>query len=164
MFLGISLGTLLYNEQQAYARIAFPDDDLRAGYFATLDLIINVTVLITQLSVTRYVLTHFGPAPLLLVMPLALGIGFASLIGSPFPILLSAVQIATRAGEFAMSKPARETFYTRVDRESRYKSKNFIDTVVYRGGDLTFSWLHAGLTQALGFGTAGIAAVGVAIS
>jgi AAA family ATP:ADP antiporter len=164
MFLGISLGTLLYNEQQAYARIAFPDDDVRAGYFATLDLIINVTVLITQLTITRYVLTHFGPAPLLLVMPLALGIGFASLSGSPFPILLSAVQIATRAGEFAMSKPARETFYTRVDRESRYKSKNFIDTVVYRGGDLTFSWLHAGLTQALGFGTAGIAAVGVAMS
>jgi len=163
LFIGVSVGTLLYNQQLAYARLAFPDADARAAFFGTLDLAINITVLVTQLTVTRWVLKAYGPAPLLVIMPIGLGIGFAALTGSPYPMLLSAVQIVTRAGEFALSKPARETFYTRVDRESRYKSKNFIDTVVYRGGDLSFSWVHVGLTKGLGFGTAGVAAFGIGL-
>jgi AAA family ATP:ADP antiporter len=52
------------------------------------------------------------------------------------------VQVLTRAGEFSLSKPARETIYTRVDRAWRYKAKAAIDTVVYRAGDLAFVWLH----------------------
>lgn len=34
--------------------------------------------------------------------------------------------------------------FTVVDRESKYKSKNFIDTVIYRGSDVTASWLFKG--------------------
>jgi AAA family ATP:ADP antiporter len=33
-----------------------------------------------------------------------------------------------------------------VDRETKYKSKNFIDTAVYRGSDVTASWIFKGLT------------------
>ena len=33
-----------------------------------------------------------------------------------------------------------------VDRETKYKSKSFIDTVVYRGSDVTASWLFKGMT------------------
>ncbi len=58
------------------------------------------------------------------------------------PLMVAIVQVVTRSGEFSLAKPARETLYTRVDRESRYKAKAVIDTVVYRGGDLTFVWLH----------------------
>ena len=61
-------------------------------------------------------------------------------------MLVAMVQVATRAGEFSLGKPARETIYTRVDRQSRYKAKAAIDTVVYRGGDLTFAWVHKGLS------------------
>jgi AAA family ATP:ADP antiporter len=34
--------------------------------------------------------------------------------------------------------------FTVVDRQSKYKSKNFIDTVVYRGSDVTASWIFKG--------------------
>ena len=61
---------------------------------------------------------------------------------SPLPMLIAVVQVMTRASEFSLNKPARETLYTRVDRESRYKAKAFIDTAVYRGGDVTFVWVH----------------------
>jgi AAA family ATP:ADP antiporter len=70
-------------------------------------------------------------------------------------MLVAMVQVVTRAGEFSLAKPARETIYTQVDRESRYKAKAAIDTVVYRGGDLTFVWLHKALAafgSAVGFG------------
>jgi len=43
-----------------------------------------------------------------------------------------------------------------VPREARYKAKNFIDTVIYRGGDTASGWVVTGL-RALGFGVSGIA-------
>ena len=72
--------------------------------------------------------------------------GFAALAASPFPLLVAAVQVVTRASEFSLAKPARETVYTRVPREWRYKAGAAIDTVIYRGGDLTFVWLHKALS------------------
>jgi len=43
-----------------------------------------------------------------------------------------------------------------VPREERYKAKNFIDTVVYRGGDALSGWMFAGPAAFL---AAGLAAV-----
>ncbi len=95
--------------------------------------------------ITRQLLTRFGIAPALLIPAFAILFGFGVLTLSPLPIVVAVVQIMTRAGEFSLGKPARETIYTRVDRESRYKAKAAIDTVIYRGGDLTFAWVHKGL-------------------
>ncbi len=164
MFFGVAVGTLLYNQQQAYARLAIPDRDERAHYFAILDFAINTLVLLMQLSITRLLMTRFGVGPMLIFPAVLVGTGFALLTASPLPLLMSVVQVITRAGNFALIQPARESLFTRVDRESRYKSKNFIDTVVYRGGDLTFAWVHTGLTQVLGFGLAGVALVGIAMA
>jgi AAA family ATP:ADP antiporter len=163
MFFGVAVGTLLYNQQQAYAALTFPDRAQRAEFFGHIDQIINIVVLVTQLTITRVVMRRYGPAPLVLIPSVLVAVGFVLLTANPLPLILSAVQIATRAGEFALAKPARESFYTRVDRELRYKSKNFIDTVVYRGGDLTFAWVHDGLVR-LGLATAGIAGFGVAMA
>jgi AAA family ATP:ADP antiporter len=44
--------------------------------------------------------------------------------------------------------PTKEMLFTVVDRETKYKSKNFIDTVVYRGSDVTASWIFKGFTSA----------------
>ena len=47
----------------------------------------------------------------------------------------------------AMRK-AKEMLFTVVDRETKYKSKNFIDTAIYRGSDVTASWIFKGLSSA----------------
>ena len=60
-------------------------------------------------------------------------------------MLVAVVQVATRGSEFALGKPGRETIYTRVQREWRYKAKAFIDTAIYRGGDLVNGWIMAGI-------------------
>jgi len=83
---------------------------------------------------------------------------------SPNPLLYVAVadeQVVTRAGEFSLGKPGRETLYTRVDRESRYKAKAVIDTVVYRGADLTFVWLHKAVAL---LGSTMVFATGIAVA
>lgn len=145
LFFGVGVGTLLYNEQAAIARTFFATPEARTNYFATLDLAINLTTILVQVFLTRFLLVRYGIGPLLLIPAGAIFLGYCLLAASPLPLFVAIVQVATRAGEFSLAKPARETVYTRVDRESRYKAKAVIDTVIYRAGDLTFVWLHKGL-------------------
>lgn len=160
MFFGVALGTLLYSEQAAVAR-QIVDDDARTAFFATIDLWINGLTLVIQLFVTPFLLARFGVAPLLLIPGIAISLGFLMLAGNPLPGLLMVVQIATRAGEFSLAKPARETIYTRVDAETRYKAKAFVDTAVYRGGDFTFIWVHKAIAS---FGSAAVFAFGAGVA
>jgi AAA family ATP:ADP antiporter len=144
MFFGVGVGTLLYNQQREIAKLV-TDDSFRTQFYSNLDLWINCITLGVQVLLTRQILTRWGVGPALLIPSFAVLGGFALLSASPLPLLVAVVQIATRAGEFSLGKPARETIYTRVDRQSRYKAKAAIDTVIYRGGDLSFAWVHKGL-------------------
>ncbi len=164
MFFGVGVGTWLYNLQQGYARIAIPDAAERAQFFSRLDLAINFIVVVIQLTLTRVLLVRYGVAPMLLFPVVFVAIGFVVLSANPLPALLATVQIGSRAGNFALFQPARESLFTRVDRESRYKSKNFIDTVVYRGGDVAFAWVFAFLSAAWAGSVPSLAAVGVGLA
>ena len=146
MFFGVGVGTLLYNEQAAITRHAFTDDAARTAFYANIDLAINGLAIFIQLFATRWLLRTHGVAPALLIPAFAVLAGFCVLAASPFPMMVAIVQVVTRAGEFSLGKPARETIYTRVPREWRYKGKAVIDTFVYRGGDLSFAWVHKGLS------------------
>ncbi len=162
MFFGVGVGTLLYSEQAAIARRYFADEAARTAFYAGIDLAVNTLTLLVQVLVTRWLLQRHGIAPALLLPAFAILLGYCLLALSPLPMLVAIVQVMTRAGEFALAKPARETLYTRVDRESRYKAKAFIDTVVYRGGDLSFVWLHKALA-AFGSGVVFLAGIVVAL-
>ena len=121
----------------------------------------NTVTILVQLLLTRFLLRRYGVGPTLLIPAFAILGGYAMLALSPVPLLVAMVQVATRAGEFSLAKPGRETIYTRVDRESRYKAKAVIDTVVYRGGDLTFVWLHKALSA---FGSRLVFVAGMAVA
>lgn len=158
---GVGVGTLLYNEQAAIVRKFYPDSELATAYYANIDLAVNGLTLLIQLLVTRALLSRFGIAPALLIPAGAILLGYAALAASPLPILVAVVQVVTRASEFSLSKPARETIYTRVPREWRYKAGAAIDTVIYRGGDLTFVWVHKLLSL---MGTHVVFAVGTLVA
>lgn len=163
MVFGVGVGTLLYNEQAAIARRFFTDDAARTAYYANIDLAINGLTILVQLFATRWLLRRHGVGPALMIPAFAVLAGFALLAASPLPLLVAVVQVVTRAGEFSLGKPGRETIYTRVPREWRYKAKAVIDTVVYRGGDLTFAWVHKGLAMA-GSNIVFLGGVGVALA
>jgi ATP:ADP antiporter, AAA family len=162
-FFGVGVGTLLYNEQAAITRVLFPDVDERSAYYGAIDFAINALTLLLQLFVTRLLLTRYGVAPLLLAPAFVVLAGYSILAASPLPLMVAAVQVVTRAGNFGFIQPAKESLFTRVDRETRYKGKGFVDTVVYRGGDLSFVWFHTWLVQGLGFGPQGVFATGIAV-
>lgn len=159
--LGVGVGTLLYNEQAAIVRRAFADPAQSTAFYATLDLAVNALTLVVQLFVTRWLLSRHGIAPALLVPGFAIILGYAILSASPLPMMVAIVQVVTRASEFSLAKPARETIYTRVGREWRYKAGAAIDTVVYRGGDLTFAWVHKLLSA---FGSSVVFGVGLLVA
>jgi AAA family ATP:ADP antiporter len=162
--LGVGVGTLLYNEQAAIVRRFYTDPAASTAYYATLDLAVNALTLLVQLSLTRLLMSRYGIAPALLIPGCAIILGFSLLAASPLPMMVAIVQVITRASEFSLAKPARETIYTRVGREWRYKAGAAIDTVIYRGGDLSFVWLHK-LLSAFGshvvFGAGLLAAAGM---
>ena len=162
MFFGVGIGTLLYNEQAAIVRQYFPTAEGATRYYSTLDWAVNGLTILIQLFATRWLLRRYGVAPLLLLPAVAILLGFCLLSASPLPMLVAMVQVMTRASEFSLNKPARETLYTRMDRESRYKAKAVIDTAIYRGGDVTFVWVHKGLA-AFGSGVVFLAGIGVAL-
>ena len=161
LVMGVGVGTLLYNEQIALVRRLYPDPRDATAYFANIDLAINALTLFVQLFVTRWLLSRFGIAPALLIPAGAVFLGYAALAAAPLPFLLAAVQVLTRSGEFCLHKPARESVYTQVAREWRYKAGAAIDTVIYRGADLTFAWVHKGLAA---FGSVAVFGAGMLVS
>jgi ATP:ADP antiporter, AAA family len=161
LFFGVGVGTLLYNEQAAIVKQFYPTPEAATAYYARIDFLINLSTILIQVFLTRWLLRRYGVGPVLLIPAFAITFGYCLLAMSPLPLLVAAVQIATRSGEFSLGKPGRETLYTRVDREARYKAKAFIDTAVYRGGDLTYVWLHKWLAA---FGTRAVFAAGIAIA
>lgn len=155
---GVGVGTLLYNEQASIVRRLYTDPAASTAFFSRVDLAVNALTLVLQLGLTRWLLSRFGIAPALLIPGFAIIAGFSVLAASPLPVMVAIVQVMTRASEFSLGKPARETIYTRVDRQWRYKAGAAIDTVVYRGADLSFTWLHKALSL---FGSQAVFACGV---
>ncbi|MES1154565.1 MAG: translocase, partial [Rhodanobacter sp.] len=62
-----------------------------------------------------------------------------------------------------MTKPAVDALYTRVPRETRYKGKNFVETAVWRFGDVVVTIAVSGLRM-LGWGIGGLALAGVGVA
>ncbi|HET7200234.1 MAG TPA: MFS transporter, partial [Burkholderiales bacterium] len=86
--------------------------------------------------------------------------GFLVIGLAPVLPALIAFQILRRAADYAIARPAREMLFTVLRREAKYKSKNFIDTVVFRGGDAASGWVYAAL-KGLGLGLAGLSAAAI---
>ncbi|TKR31162.1 MFS transporter [Luteimonas gilva] len=161
-FFGVGVGTLLYNEQAAIVKKFYDTAEASTAFYSGIDLAVNGLTLVIQLLLTRFLLSRYGIGPVLLIPALAILFGFCALAASPLPMLVAVVQVVTRASEFSLAKPARETIYTRVGREWRYKAATAIDTVIYRGGDVSFAWIHKALS-AFGSSAVFLAGVGVAL-
>lgn len=158
---GVGVGTMLYNEQAAIVRRMITDPAASTAFYSRIDLAVNALTLIIQLGLTRWLLSRYGVAPALLIPGFAIIVGFSIAAASPLPVMVAVIQVLTRASEFSLGKPARETIYTRVDRQWRYKAGAAIDTVVYRGADLTFAWVHKGLSL---FGSQAVFVGGAAVA
>ena len=107
----------------------------RRRLFALQDTFVNLTSIALQSSVTGRVMALLGLGIAMAMTPLVTLGGFVALIVAPSVYLVVGLYALRRAVHFAFDRPAREVLFTTVPREDKYKSKNVIDNVVFRGGD-----------------------------
>jgi AAA family ATP:ADP antiporter len=163
MLLFTILSTFLYFQQADIAKQSFSNRAARTAFFANIDLAVNVLTLLIQLLLTGRIIKRLGVAITLTLLPAMSVAGFAVLGVAPTLWAVIAFQVLRRAGNFAVARPTRETCFTVVPREDKYKAKSFIDTFVYRVGDQIGAWLYAGMGL-FGLGLAGISVAAVPIS
>ncbi len=155
--------TFLYFEQAHIVEDALADSENRTALFGAMDLAVNTLTVLTQVFLTGRIVAALGLGLTLALLPALVGVGFAALAAAPILGVLVVFQVLRRATGYALARPAREVLFTVVGREARYKAKNVIDTLIYRGGDAVTGWAFAGLTG-LGLGLAAIAALAVPLA
>lgn len=157
MLLFTVTGTFLWFEQARIIKAHFADPEKRIAFLGMMDLLVNIIALFTQLFITGRLLMRLGVLAGLLLLPMITMGGFGLIWLWPVPAVLMAVQVGRRGLHYAVDRPTREVLYTVLGPEEKYKSKSFIDTFVYRGGDLLGAWSD------LALGKAGLAVAGIAI-
>ncbi|HUU73709.1 MAG TPA: MFS transporter [Burkholderiales bacterium] len=162
LFLYTGIGSFVYlelkNLMADYSRVD------RTEIWAFMDLATNTLTILTGLFVTSRLATRFGLGWTLALLPVVVAGGLLSVAMVPVLAIVVGLQIFRRAGNYGITRPAREMLFTYVDQETRFKAKPVIDVVVYRGGDVFWGWSFAGLTQVLGLGMAAVAVIGAGIS
>ncbi len=163
MFFYAGTSTLLYFQQIGIAEHAFTDRPARTAFFAQIDLIVNVLTILAQLFLAGRLLKWLGVGVTLAILPALSLIGFAAMGAAPTLSLLVVFLVLRRAANFAIARPARETLFTVISKEDKYKAKNLIDTFVYRTADQVAAW-SSPVTGWLGLGLAGVSVIAAPIA
>jgi len=158
------VGTLAYALVADYAKTHFADAIARTAFYGHIDLAVNITQMALQVGLTRWMLARFGivsglvlPAVVNVLMLLAVALFGATQFGiAGFSLaLVPLMLVVTRSLAYGVTKPASDALYTRTAREVRYKGKNFVETGVWRFGDVAIASALDGL-RALGATLGGI--------
>ena len=162
IFFYTSIGSFVYFELKNL--LADYDRETRSQIWASIDLAVNSLTVLVAAFATGRIAKHYGLSFTLASVPVMIGAGMLLLAAAPMVAVVVALQIVRRAGNYAISRPAREMLFTAVDREVRFKAKPVIDIVIYRGGDMLNAWAFTALTQGLGLGMASVALFGSGIA
>ena len=157
------MATLLYFTRLQMVAALGEDVDLRTSVFARIDMITQVATLLLQAVIAGRLMKRLGVHVTLMLLPLTVALGFVGLAIAGTLAALIVFEAAFRAIQRALTRPARETLYTVVSREDKYKSKAFIDTFGYRGGDVAGAQVE-GLLGRLGMGLAGLASLAIPLA
>ena len=141
--------TILYFAQAHVVAAAVHGAGAQTRIFASIDLAVGLLTLATQVFATGRLLERFGTGVAAGALPAVYVVGFAALALAPGLVVVMVFQVVQRWMNFALANPARQVFFTVVAREEKYKAKNLIDVVIYRGSDALYGWMFDSL-QALG--------------
>ncbi|MFP3862559.1 MFS transporter [Pseudomonas capeferrum] len=140
-----SVSTFLYFEQARIVSETFTDRTRQTQVFGLIDTVVQALAILTQVFLTGRLARRMGVGVLLVAVPLVMAAGFVWLALAPVFAAFVVVMVVRRAGEYALVRPGREMLFTVLPAEDKYKAKNFIDTVVYRGGDALSGWVKRAL-------------------
>jgi AAA family ATP:ADP antiporter len=156
------ISSFIYFEQKNLLEVY--DRETRTQILGSIDGLVNFLTFGLAFFATSRIVKKLGIGLTLASMPVLVVAGMLILAFAPLLTVLLALQVVRRAGEYAITKPAREMLFTEVDKETRFKAKPVIDVVVYRGGDMFTSWFFTALTEGLGLALTAVGIIGAAIA
>ena len=156
--------TFAYFFQAHFLEQNFSNGDERTQIFALVGLAVSTLTIFTQVFIVNRVMGKFGIKGAVILLPIITIIGFIAIAIMPTIIVFFVFQIFRRTGEYGLLSPSRENLFSILPREEKYKAKNFIDTVAYRGADAGSGWVFSGLNSGLGLSFKIIAMIGVPIA
>jgi AAA family ATP:ADP antiporter len=159
VFLANVVGTFFYLEQARVVALSIPGSAARIAFFSGRDLTVSVATFLIEVFGTARVLRRFGLTTALIALPATALLGTLVLSFDAALWVVAAVMVAERVVAFSLANPAIKVLYTLATTDEKYKVQNFIDTVVFRGGDATSGWLYAFLSGGAGFAASTTAAV-----
>jgi AAA family ATP:ADP antiporter len=157
-------GTVLYLIQADMVHAASADERQRVQIFATIDFWVGALSFLLQFLVTGKLIVRFGVGAAVAFLPFVFLLGYGVLAAMPVLTVVVVFQTLQRTSNFVISNPAREILFTVAEREEKYKAKNIIDGLVFRGADASWAWVYNQLHVAMGFGAAALALVMMAAS
>lgn len=155
------LGVAMYVYMAEQVSLHFADTDRQTRAFALIDAASNALSFVGQLLLVKVAVQRLGIGVTLAVLPLVSIAGFALLAINPAFAIMAVFQVVRRGLTYGLSKPATDMLYAVVSREAKYKAKNFIDTAVWRGGDLVSVWIVRFLS---GTGLSGVSLICVPLA
>lgn len=150
------LGTALYMFTANLVEQAGISQTERIQFFNDINYYTNIIALIGQMIVVRHVVGRLGIGISLAIMPIISIVGFAVLAVNPTLAAVALLTIVRRGVGFGLTKPTTDMLYSVVTPEEKYKTKNFIDTAIYRAGDLVGTWSVRGLMSGFGLAVAAV--------
>ena len=88
-----------------------------------------------QFLFTSYLLRTVGIVPILTIYGIFLLIAFGTYATYPTITAVLVLTVLIRVFEYGLNKPTRETIFTSLNKQDRYKSTVMMDTFVARTGD-----------------------------
>lgn len=161
ILLGNLVSTFFYLEQSRIVGETLADRTARVELLARLDLAVSSLTIVLQVFATGRFIERFGVSVAAAMLPAWCVIGLIGLAIAPVLAVILSIMAVERALAFAFASPAIKVLYTVVEPDEKYKAQNFIDTVVYRGGDAASGWVFNAMGKGLGLSGAFVALTAV---
>jgi len=134
--MSVLIGGIFYYLQGKYVKLYYPDSDARTAIFATINTYTNSLTLFFQLILTPFFLQKFKIYKILGIYPTLMILSFILFGLMPVLQIVLLTTILQRSGAYGIMKPPTDWLFTGLDKNIKYKFKNFLDTVIYRAGDV----------------------------
>lgn len=141
------LGSFLYTLQGIYVSQYIEPGNSQAKIFNQINLVTNLLAMFFQMVLTPYLLQKSQIHKTLAILPTLLVVAFALIGMMPMIYVVLGAIIVQRSGAYGIMKPPTDWLFTGMDKQAKYKFKNFLDTVVYRAGDTMAQWVIKGITM-----------------
>ncbi len=151
------ISTYFYFEQSRIVGLAISEPAARVQLFARMDLAVNILTVLAQVFLTGTLMQRLGVGFAAGALPLTVVVGLIAIAIAPTLPVIVVVVVIERAVAFAITNPAFRVLWTVVEPEDKYKAQNFVDTVVYRGGDAASGWLFNEIAKGLGLSMTAVA-------